>query len=359
MTVKGVLMAGGKGTRLRPITYSIPKPLVPVAGKPCIEYPLNSFNDADIKDIIITTGYKYEYLISGLLKNERNKQNILFSVEREPAGTAGSVKLVHGFLDDTFVVGSGDILFDFDIKAAIKNHEKSGKAATIVLTEVEDPSQLGIVESTDGIVKRFLEKPSASEVFSNKANTGIYILEPEILEHIPENETYDFGKQLFPKLLSEGVEINSWEGKGVWLDTGRPKELIAGSQIMASRYGFEIKEKNINGSIIMKERPIGDSYKINGNCYLGENVKIGKETSVHNSMIYNGVEIGDNVKISDSIIFNGCRIDNETELSGSVIMENTSIGKKCIINRSALSSNLNIQNSSRIYDVSLSSNSSE
>ena len=359
MTVKGVLMAGGKGTRLRPITYSIPKPLVPVAGKACMEYPLNSFIEAEIKDVIVTTGYKFEHLIAGLLKNDRKKQNILFSVEREPAGTAGSVKLVQGFLDDTFVVGSGDILFDFNIKAAIKSHEKSGKSATIVLTEVEDPSQLGIVETNNGIVKRFLEKPSASEVFSKKANTGIYILEPEILEHIPENEAYDFGKQLFPKLLSEGVEINSWEGKGVWLDTGRPKELISGSQIMASRYGFEINEKSISGRIIMKEKPIGDNYKINGNCYLGENVKIGNETTVHNSMIYNGVEIGDNVKISDSIIFDRCKIDTETEVSGSVIMENTSIGKKCIINRSALSANLNIQNSSRIYDVSLSSNSSE
>ncbi len=359
MTIKGVLMAGGKGTRLRPITYSIPKPLVPVAGKPCMEYPLNSFKEAKIKDVIVTTGYKFESLITGLLKNERKTQNILFSVENEPAGTAGSVKLVQGFLDDTFVVGSGDILFDFDIKAAIKHHEESGKIATIVLTEVEDPTQLGIVETENGIVKRFLEKPSPREVFSKMANTGLYIMEPEVLARIPENEPYDFGKQLFPKLVSEGIEINTWVGKGVWLDTGRPKELIAGSQIMASRYGFDIQEKCITGKMILKERPIGDNFKIDGNCYIGESIKLGNGSMITNSMVYDEVELADDVKIVDSIIFNGCKIDSGSEINGSVIMDNTSIGKKCIIQRSALSSNISIQNSSRIYDVSLSSNSSE
>ena len=122
MSLKAVVMAGGKGTRLRPITYSIPKPLVPIAGKPCIGYVLDSYHEAGIKDAIITAGYKFESLISGVIKFKQDDQNILFSVEKEPVGTAGSIKLISKFIDDTFVVGSGDTLVDFNIRKLIEHH---------------------------------------------------------------------------------------------------------------------------------------------------------------------------------------------------------------------------------------------
>ncbi|MGP6207196.1 sugar phosphate nucleotidyltransferase [Cuniculiplasma sp. SKW3] len=358
MALKGVLMAGGKGTRLRPITYAIPKPLVPIAGLPCIEYSLRAFHEASIDDVIVTTGYKFESLISGLIKQERKDgQKVLFSVEREPAGTAGSVKIIENFLDDTFVVGSGDVLADFNITEALENHKKSGNVVTILLTEVEDPTQFGIVETQDGKVKKFLEKPTREEVFSNKVNSGIYILEPEVLKHIPEGMQYDFGKDLFPKLLKEGITINTYEAKGTWLDTGRPRELILANHLIVSKYGKEVNKELINGKIIMKEEPIGSKYRIEGNCYLGENVKIGENSKIRNSTIYENVTISDNVTIEDSIIFDGCSIGSESEISKSVIMKNTNIGKKCILSNSALSSNLNLQNGSRIYDVNLSSES--
>ncbi len=356
MGVKGVLMAGGKGTRLRPITYAIPKPLVPIAGLPCIEYSLRSFHDAKIDDVIITTGYKFESLINGIIKQERKgNQKVLFSVEREPAGTAGSVKIIENFLDDTFVVGSGDVLADFDINEALKVHKKSGKIATIILTEVEDPTQFGIVEISDGLVKRFLEKPSRDEIFSNKVNSGIYILEPEVLKHVPEGVPYDFGKELFPKLLKEGVEINTYSGNGTWLDTGRPRELILANQLIVSKYGREINQNCINGKIIMKEEPIGKNFSVEGSSYIGENIKIGDKTVVKNSTLYDNVTLYDDVVIEDSIIFDGCVIGNGSRITRSVVMKNTIIGEKCIVSSSALSSNLNLQNGSRIYDVSLSS----
>ena len=356
MTIKGVLMAGGKGTRLRPITYAIPKPLVPIAGLPCIEYSLRSFHEASIDDVIITTGYKFESLINGLIKQERKGgQKVLFSVEREPAGTAGSVKIIENFLDDTFIVGSADVLADFNISNALQNHKDSGNIATIILTEVDDPTQFGIVETENGKVAKFLEKPTKDQIFSNKVNSGIYILEPAILRHIPEGIQYDFGRDLFPKLLKEGIVINTYEGKGTWLDTGRPKELILANDLIVSKYGKEIRKDSINGKMIMKEEPIGDNYKIEGNCYLGENIKIGKNSTIRNCTIYENVVINENVTLEDSIIFDGCSIGSESQVSKSVIMKNTNIGNKCIVSNSALSSNLNIQNGSRIYDVSLSS----
>lgn len=357
MSLKGVLMAGGRGTRLRPITYAIPKPLVPIAGIPCMEYPIRSFGQAGIEDIIVTTGYKFEHLISGLIKLAHPKQSILYSVEREPAGTAGSVKMVEGFLNDTFVVASGDVLADFQIDEVIKSHRESGKIATIVLTEVEDPTQFGIVEDENNIVKRFLEKPTASEIFTNTVNAGIYVLEPEIFNHIPERQTYDFAKDLFPKLLREGIEINTYHGKGAWLDTGRPRELILANQLMSEKYGIEIKENNFNGKMIIKEKPIGSNFTIEGRCYIGEGVKIGNSAKIVDSTIYDNVQIADNCTVMNSIIFENCNIGKKSTVSKSVMMKNTSIGKDCEVVESALSSNINIQDGSRIYNVSLSSES--
>lgn len=357
MSLKGVLMAGGRGTRLRPITYAIPKPLVPIAGVPCMEYPIRSFAQAGIEDIIVTTGYKFEALISGLIKTKHQKQSILYSVEREPAGTAGSVKMVEGFLNDTFVVASGDVLADFDIEEAVRSHKESGKIATIVLTEVEDPTQFGIVEDKNNIVKRFLEKPTAAEVFTNMVNAGIYVLEPEIFNHIPEDQTYDFAKELFPKLLREGVEINTYHGKGAWLDTGRPRELILANQLMSEKYGNEINETNFKGKMIIRERPAGSDFTVTGSCYIGEGVKIGKNALIENSTVYDNAVIAENCNVRDSIIFENCSIGKKSTVSKSVIMKGTSIGKDCEVIESALSSNINIQDGSRIYNVSLSSES--
>jgi Nucleoside-diphosphate-sugar pyrophosphorylase involved in lipopolysaccharide biosynthesis/translation initiation factor 2B, gamma/epsilon subunits (eIF-2Bgamma/eIF-2Bepsilon) len=357
MAVKGILMAGGKGTRLRPITYAIPKPLVPIAGLSCMEYPIKAFAEAGIRDIIVTTGYKFESLISGVIQKKHPNLNIIFSVEREPAGTAGSIKVVQGFLNDTFVVASGDVLADFDINEILKSHMKSKAIATMVLTEVEDPTQFGIVETRENRVVRFLEKPLQSEIFSNIVNAGIYVFEPEIFNHIPGDQTYDFAKELFPKLLKEGIEINTYIGKGAWLDTGRPRELILANKLMADKYGVEISEPNFKGKMILKERPIGYDFVIEGSCYLGEGVNIGKGAKVVNSTIYDNVVIGNSTEISDSIIFENCNIKDNSKIGKSLLMKNTTIGKDCEIQESALSANLNIQDRSKIYNVSLSSES--
>ncbi len=357
MAVKGILMAGGKGTRLRPITYAIPKPLVPIAGLSCMEYPIKSFADAGIKDIIITTGYKFESLISGLIKLNHDDLNIIFSVEKEPAGTAGSIKLVEGFINDTFVVASADVLADFDIKEILESHKKSKAIATIVLTEVDDPTQFGIVETKNNRVLKFLEKPSKDEIFSNVVNAGIYVFEPAIFDHIPEHQPYDFAKELFPKLLKEGIKINTYVGNGAWLDTGRPKELIMANKLMAHKYGIEVNEPFIKGKMIIKERPVGKDFSIEGSCYIGEGVNIGVNAKVINSTIYDSVDIGDNTEIVDSIIFENCVIKQSSRIVKSLLMKNTSIGKDCKIEESALSQNLNIQDGSRIYNVSLSSES--
>lgn len=356
MTLKAVIMAGGKGTRLRPITYSIPKPLVPIAGKPCIGYILDSYYRAGVKDAIITTGYKFESLITGVLKFKNEDQNILFSVEKDAAGTAGGVKLIENFIDDTFIVGSGDTLADFDISEMLKFHREQGAMVTIALTTVDNPSQFGIVELQNNVITRFLEKPTPSETFSNLINAGIYIIEPEILKRIPSGVPYDFAKELFPKLIKEKVKIYGYIGNGDWLDTGRPNDMIRANQIMTEKYGSSSSKKNITGKVIIKSNNLVDNNAvIEGPSFIGENVTIGKNSIVRRSAIYDGAVIGDNVEISDSILMDSVKVMKGTKIFKSVIMKHTSISENCEIHESVLAPKLNLQSNSRVYNVSLSS----
>lgn len=356
MSLKAVVMAGGKGTRLRPITYSIPKPLVPIAGKPCIGYVLDSYYDAGITDAIITAGYKFEALITGVLKFKHPDQNILFSVEREPIGTAGSIKLVSKFIDDTFIVGSGDTLIDFDIGKILDFHIKNKAKITIALTTVDDPSQLGIVELKDGIITRFVEKPTPEQAFSNLVNAGLYIIEPEILDYIPSGEPYDFAKQLFPKLLDNDVKIHGYIGEGTWLDTGRPNDMIRANQLMTEKYGYSYAEKNVSGKHIINSslRHFAGSV-LKGPTFIGEGASAMNGSIIESSAIYDGVQIGRDVEIKDSILMDGVRVLDGARIEKSVIMRGTVIGEKCEIHESVLAPRLNLQSNSRVYNVSLSS----
>ncbi len=356
VSLKAVIMAGGKGTRLRPITYSIPKPLVPIAGKPCIGYVLDSYYEAGIKDAIITAGYKFEALIDGVIKFKHPDQNILFSVEREPIGTAGSIKLVSKFIDDTFIVGSGDTLADFNIKNILEFHRERKSKLTIALTTVDDPSQFGIVEMKDGVITRFLEKPSPEKAFSNLINAGLYIIEPEILKLIPEGEPYDFAKQLFPKLLENGMKIHGYVGEGTWLDTGRPNDMIRANQLMTEKYGHTFSESGASGKLIINSslRHFTGTTLL-GPTFIGENVMSMNGTVIEGSAIYEGVQIGHDVVIKDSILMDGVKVLDGSRIEKSVIMKSTVIGQKCEIHESVLAPKLNLQSNSRVYNVSLSS----
>ncbi len=353
MAYKAVIMAGGKGTRLRPITYSIPKPILPIAGKTCMSYLLDSFYNAGIKDVIVTTGYKYELLINSIISEKNNDQSIIFSVEKEAAGTAGSIKMISNFLDDTFIVGSGDILSDFDISNILKFHKKNRAMITIVLTEVENPDQFGIVELEGDKITRFLEKPEKNETSSHTANTGMYIMEPEVISYI-KSIPYDFGKDLFPLLLNKGIDLYGYKGKGVWLDTGRPNDLIKANQIMVNRYGKEYNGQDIRGKNIIET-----GAKLNGNyienSYIGNAINMENNIRITNSAIYDNVNIGENVTIENSILMSNVAVKNNSKIKDSVIMRNCVIGEDSEIVESIISPDLDLKGKSRIYSVSLAS----
>ena len=220
--MKAVVMAGGEGTRLRPLTSNQPKPMVPIVGKPCMEHILELLREHGFErrrrhrrvpaagDPLATSATATNL---GL--------NIEYSVEESPLGTAGSVRLASDALDETFLVISGDALCDIDLGKIVEFHKEKGAAVTIGLKSVENPLEFGIVVTDeDGRVERFLEKPSWGQVFSDTINTGIYVLEPEVLRHIPTDRPYDFSKELFPLLLEMGRPIYGYVCDGYWQDIG-------------------------------------------------------------------------------------------------------------------------------------------
>lgn len=217
-----------------PLTANRPKPMVPVLGRPVIDYVKDAMVASGLSKIIVTTGYQGEQLIEHV-----STWNIPSRVNQEdsPMGTAGSVRLLSDELNETFVVGSGDSVASFDIEDLVKSHQESGAKVTMALWRVDDPTEFGIVglskenqgdvdsELSEGYISRFKEKPTTEEAFSNLINAGLYIIEPEVMELIPAGEKYDFSKQLFPEVLSRGWPMYAKTVNGIWFDVGHPFEL--------------------------------------------------------------------------------------------------------------------------------------
>src|SRR3989339_709465 len=213
--MKAVIMAGGFGTRLRPLTCNIPKPMVPMINKPMMAHIIDLLKGHGITDIVSTLFYQPE-TISGYFQDghEYGVQMQYRKAEADP-GTAGSVSNARDFLDERFIIISGVVLTDFDLTKAIAFHKKNKAKATILLTRVANPLQFGVVlTGDDGRVVRFLEKPSWGEVFSDTINTGIYILEPEVFKYIPQDKPFDFSKELYPLLLKEGKPLYGYTAEG-------------------------------------------------------------------------------------------------------------------------------------------------
>src|ERR687886_1457278 len=219
--MKAVVMAGGEGSRLRPLTSGRPKPLVPVAGRPIMEHVLLLLRRHHVRDVVATIQYLGASIRNYFGDGSDSGVALSYSVEDSPLGTAGSVKLAEQQLRDTFLVISGDALTDVDLDAAVSFHRKRKAMATIVLKPVPNPLEYGVVVVDDaGAVRRFLEKPSWGEVFSDLANTGIYILEPAVFDYFRAGEVKDWSGDVFPQLLREGEPIYGWIADGYWEDVG-------------------------------------------------------------------------------------------------------------------------------------------
>ena len=220
--MKAVILAGGEGTRLRPLTSNQPKPMMPIANAPMMEHIVRLLAAHGFDDIVVTVAYLANHIRTYFGDGSDFGVRMRYATEDSPLGTAGSVRNAMAELDETFLVISGDVLTDIDLSVLVDEHRRRGVPATIALKRVENPVDFGIVITRpDGTIERFLEKPTWGEVFSDTINTGIYVLEPSIFEHIPVGEVVDFSGDVFPAILTDGQPILGAISEGYWEEIGR------------------------------------------------------------------------------------------------------------------------------------------
>lgn len=333
--MKAVVMAGGEGTRLRPLTINRPKPMVSLVDRPVIQHILELLKLHGITDIIITVQYLANAIQDYYGDGSQYGVNITYSLEEVPLGTAGSVKNAEHLLDEPFLVISGDALTDFNLTEIIERHSAAHAMATITLTHVANPLDYGVViTDEDGNVRQFLEKPSWGEVFSDTVNTGIYVLNPEVLAYIERGRNTDWSKDVFPRMLLKGDKIQGVIAEGYWTDVGTIEEYMkACGDYLSGRVKLPRLGQNIGGDIWVRgDVEIAPDAQLHGPIYLGNGVKIKGGVIVHGpSVIRDYTIIDTRANIDRSIIWRNSYIGERAELRGAIVLRQSTIRQRAML----------------------------
>ncbi|MDD5362167.1 MAG: sugar phosphate nucleotidyltransferase [Ignavibacteria bacterium] len=332
---QAVIMAGGFGTRLRPLTNSIPKPMVPIVNVPMLEHVVTLLKEHGVTDYVMLLYYQPEIIRKYFGDGSNFGVSIKYILPDKDYGTAGAVKLSEQFIENDFLVISGDVITDFNLSDIADYHTDKKSVATISLYSSENPLQYGIIltNKEDRIV-RFLEKPSSSEVFSDTINTGIYCFNKKIFDYIPEGESFDFSQDLFPFLLNNNVPIYGFKSEGYWRDVGNLEEYIyANLDVLAGKLRH-IKFDNKNGNCIHPDAKIEKGAVIE-NSIIGSEVLIEKNAEVKNSILWNNVIIHTGTKILFDVIGKNCEIGEGSRINDFVFIgDNCHIGKNVFVSSS-------------------------
>jgi mannose-1-phosphate guanylyltransferase/phosphomannomutase len=347
-------MAGGEGTRLRPLTSNQPKPMVPIVGKPCMEHILELLREHGFTDVVVTVAFMPQAIRSYFGNGENLGIDIEYSVESSPLGTAGSVRLASDRLDETCLVISGDALCDIDLGKIVEFHKEKGAAVTIGLKSVENPLEFGIVVTDDdGRVERFLEKPSWGQVFSDTINTGIYVIEPEVLRHIPTDRPYDFAKELFPLLLEMGRPIYGFVCEGYWQDIGDLDQYRqANFDALDEKVALNISGLKIRGDVWVGEGvEIDDVEGVEGPAFIGNYCTISPESSVGPySVLGPGTTLRERGRVSRSLIDASCYIGRSALVEGAILGRNCDVRTHARVHEGvAIGDQVTLGNQSVIY----------
>src|SRR4051812_24759188 len=331
--MKGVIMAGGFGTPLRPLTCNLPKTMVPVGNRPMMSHIVGLLKKHGIGDLISLVYYQPESVKKHFGDGSGFGVKMVYQGAESDLGTAGSVKLSEKLIGGgRFMVISADILTDFDLSAAIQFHEEKKAKATLVLTRVENPLAFGVVITDKaGRITRFLEKPSWGEVFSDTINTGIYILEPEVLELMPEGKEFDFSKNLFPLMLEHGMPLYGYISAGYWKDIGTlPEYLLAHGDILKGQVEVDVegeRQRRLGKDVwVGQGTRIDPTARFKDSVILGKDCVVGANASLSNCILGDGSVIGDGAKLVGSILWDGVRVGMGGDIKEAVIASRSQVG---------------------------------
>jgi len=334
--VKAVLMAGGEGSRLRPLTIIRPKPMVPIVNKPVMEHVLDLLKRHDITEVIVTVQYLASVIEDYFGDGSQLGMQITYSVEETPLGTAGSVKKAQAQLDETFLVISADALTDFDLGSIIEFHKAHHATATLTLYQVPNPLEYGVVIIDDeGRIRQFLEKPSWGEVFSDTVNTGIYVLEPKIFDYYEAGKSVDFSTDVFPALLRQRDELFGYVASGYWCDVGNIQEYMrANSDVLTGKVTVEPIGRDIGNGIWCEsdDVEIAPDAQLFGPIWLGEASKIKEGAIIRGPTVIRDMSIIDTrAQVDRSIIWRNSYIGERAEVRGAIIGRQCSLKSKSMV----------------------------
>ena len=338
-SLKAVILVGGPGTRLQPLTYDTPKAMVPVLNKPFLAHTIAYLKQFGIEDIILALNYLHETIQGYFGDGSQFGVRLAYCVEEEPMGTAGAVKNAGAYLDSTFVVLNGDVFTDLDIADMLACHSNNGAKATISLQWVEDPSAFGVVETDDDRrVRRFIEKPPRAEATTNWINAGTYILEPEVLELVPSSSHYMFEKGLFPRLLELDEPVYGYPFSGYWLDMGNPgKYLYLNLDILLSKTSSPLIHGSEDGiyceqdatihpsagieapAVIGSRCRIDQGAHIRGPVVIGPDCQLGDGVRIENTVLWDNVHVGANARLGHCIVGSRAIIAPDSQISDCVV----------------------------------------
>jgi mannose-1-phosphate guanylyltransferase/mannose-1-phosphate guanylyltransferase/phosphomannomutase len=295
--MQAVIIAGGKGTRLRPLTYGCPKPMLPLIDRPFLEWMINRCLEANVCDILLNVQYQARQVIDYFGDGDRFGVKIRYIEESTPLDTAGAIKLAEPyFTGESLIVFNADILTDLDLKALIKFHQETKADATLTLTKVDDIKPFGLVEiDHQNQVKAFREKPSAEQAIEflaqgiDTVNAGTYVLEPKIFDRYPHGEPLSFERKVFPDVLADGLKMMGFVADGYWMDMGTPEKYYQAQidvlqERVAYNFGDRVAQKN-KGIWIAKTANISENAILNAPCYIGDNVTLGNDAHIPSGTI--------------------------------------------------------------------------
>jgi mannose-1-phosphate guanylyltransferase/phosphomannomutase len=356
--MKAVIMAGGFGTRIQPLTINLPKPMIPLVNRPIMLHIVELLKKHGISELIMLLYHQPEIIKNFFGDGSEYGVRITYVTPQMDLGTAGAVKAAAPYLDERFMVISGDLLTDFDLSSIIAFHEKRRAAATITLTPVKDPLQFGVViTDKEKRITKFLEKPGWGEVFSDTINTGIYVLEPEVLDLIPEGENRDWSKEIFPRMLEEKASLFGYSVKGYWADIGNTDAYLeASGDILKGKVTVRIdeqtsprKDKVFLGtdthvqvadlSLLEGMVVVGDNSQVQGrarlkNCIVGRNCVIEDEVDLENTILWDNVFIKRGCRIKGATVCHKVRLGAGVVVEeGAVIGDETTVGEDVYIKK--------------------------
>lgn len=342
--MKAVILVGGEGTRLRPLTCHTTKAMVPILNKPFLEHLLGYLKGHGITDIILAMSYLPQGIQDYFQDGAKMGLSLSYLIEEEPLGTAGAVKNAQGYLDDTFLMLNGDIFTDLDITSMIAFHREKRAAATIALTPVDDPTAYGLIETdAEGRITRFIEKPRPDEVTTNNINAGIYILEPDILARVPPRKQVSIERETFQQILANGEPMYAFSSQAYWLDMGTPEkylrlnhDLLLGKAITPIDLR-EFGQSQVDPSasirapaLIGEGCVIGPGVKVNGPAVLGPECRIEEGAIIDGAVLWHKVSVGRKAILRNCIVASHCQIGE-----GSEVSENCVLGDRVVVGKNS------------------------